>query len=161
MRCAQRLMKSSRRWTRMPAGPTSRSPVSHSGLRNLVDVMQDCRLLREAIADGRNPDQLPLVFRPDTLTVAVPHRDHGSALLARHGNGACGPGLLCVLDRHRLGRWRIRRAVRGSDWHRCLPAWTIRFRHSRNFGGVIPRRHCDKRNLHCLACCRGSRRLRC
>ena len=25
-------------------------------LRNLVDVMQDCRLLREAIADGRNPD---------------------------------------------------------------------------------------------------------
>jgi uncharacterized membrane protein YccC len=51
-------------------------------LRNLVDVMQDCRLLREAIADGRHPDSLPLVFRPDTLTMAVPHRDHGSALLA-------------------------------------------------------------------------------
>ncbi len=51
-------------------------------LRNLVDVMHDCRLLREAIADGRNPEQLPLVFRPDTLTIAVPHRDHGSALLA-------------------------------------------------------------------------------
>jgi uncharacterized membrane protein YccC len=51
-------------------------------LRNLVDVMQDCRLLREAIADGRHPEQLPLVFRPDTLTMAVPHRDHGSALLA-------------------------------------------------------------------------------
>ena len=51
-------------------------------LRNLVDVMQDCRLLRVAIADGRHPDSLPLVFRPDTLTMAVPHRDHGSALLA-------------------------------------------------------------------------------
>ena len=51
-------------------------------LRNLVDVMQDCRLLREAIADGRNPDQLPLAFTPDTLTIAVPHRDHGPALLA-------------------------------------------------------------------------------
>jgi uncharacterized membrane protein YccC len=50
-------------------------------LRNLVDAMQDCRLLREAIADGRHPDSLPLV-RPDTLTMAVPHRDHGSALLA-------------------------------------------------------------------------------
>ena len=51
-------------------------------LRNLVDVMHDCRLLREAIADGRHPDALPLVFRPDTLTIVVPHRDHGSALLA-------------------------------------------------------------------------------
>jgi uncharacterized membrane protein YccC len=51
-------------------------------LRNLVDVMHDCGLLREAIADGRHPEQLPLVFRPDTLTMAVPHRDHGSALLA-------------------------------------------------------------------------------
>jgi uncharacterized membrane protein YccC len=50
-------------------------------LRNLVDVMQDCQLLREAIADGRHPDSLPLVFRPDRLTMAVPHRDHGSALL--------------------------------------------------------------------------------
>ncbi|HEY9359183.1 MAG TPA: FUSC family protein, partial [Xanthobacteraceae bacterium] len=51
-------------------------------LRNLVDVMQDCRLLREAIADGRNPDQLRLAFISDTLTVAVPHRDHGLALWA-------------------------------------------------------------------------------
>jgi uncharacterized membrane protein YccC len=51
-------------------------------LRNLVDVMQDCQLLREAIADGRNPDQLELAFIPDTLTVAVPHRDHRLALWA-------------------------------------------------------------------------------
>ncbi|MET4449252.1 putative membrane protein YccC [Bradyrhizobium sp. GM2.2] len=50
-------------------------------LRNLVDVMHDCRLLREAI-DGRHPEQLPLVFRPDRLTTAVPHRDHGAALFA-------------------------------------------------------------------------------
>ena len=51
-------------------------------LRNLVDVMQDCQLLREAIGDGRNPDTLRLAFIPDTLTVAVPHRDHGLALWA-------------------------------------------------------------------------------
>ena len=50
-------------------------------LRNLVDVMQDCQLLREAIAEGRHPDLLPLVFRPEILTMQVPHRDHGSALL--------------------------------------------------------------------------------
>jgi uncharacterized membrane protein YccC len=50
--------------------------------RNLVDVMQDCRLLREAIADGRNPESLPLAFIPDAPTVAVPHRDHGLALLS-------------------------------------------------------------------------------
>ena len=44
--------------------------------------MQDCRLLREAIADGRNPEQLRLAFMLDTLAVAVPHRDHGLALWA-------------------------------------------------------------------------------
>jgi uncharacterized membrane protein YccC len=51
-------------------------------LRNLVDVVQDCQLLRKAIADGRNPDQLRLAFISDTLTVAVPHRDHGLGLWA-------------------------------------------------------------------------------
>jgi uncharacterized membrane protein YccC len=51
-------------------------------LRNLIDVMQDCQLLREAIADGRNPEQLRLAFTPDSLTVAVSHRDHGPALLS-------------------------------------------------------------------------------
>ena len=50
-------------------------------LRNFVDVMQDCFLLREAIADRRDPDTLPLAFTPDAPTVAVPHRDHGLALL--------------------------------------------------------------------------------
>jgi uncharacterized membrane protein YccC len=44
--------------------------------------MQDCRRLREAIADGRDPDQLELAFNSDTLTLAVPHRDHGLALWA-------------------------------------------------------------------------------
>jgi len=51
-------------------------------LRNLVDIMQDCQLLREAIAEDRNPDSLKLAFLPDTLTFAVPHRDHGLALLS-------------------------------------------------------------------------------
>ena len=51
-------------------------------LRDLVDVMQDCRRLRDAIADGRDPGQLKLAFTSGTLTVAVPHRDHGLALWA-------------------------------------------------------------------------------
>src|SRR5262249_50889480 len=51
-------------------------------LRNFVDVMHGCELLREAITEGHNPDLLPLVFRPDTLPMVVQHRDHGSALLA-------------------------------------------------------------------------------
>jgi uncharacterized membrane protein YccC len=51
-------------------------------LRDLVDVMQDCQLLRDAIADGRNPGQLKLAYNSDTLTVAVPHRDHALALWA-------------------------------------------------------------------------------
>jgi uncharacterized membrane protein YccC len=51
-------------------------------LRDLVDVMQDCRLLREAVAGGLDPNQLRLAFNSDTLTVAVPHRDHALALWA-------------------------------------------------------------------------------
>ncbi|MGY8684758.1 FUSC family protein [Bradyrhizobium sp. UFLA05-153] len=50
-------------------------------LRNLVDVMQDCQLLREAIADDRNPDSLPLVFFAGPSAKAVPHRDYWSAFL--------------------------------------------------------------------------------
>jgi uncharacterized membrane protein YccC len=49
-------------------------------LRDLVDVVQDCRRLRDAIADGRDPAELKLAFNSETLTVAVPHRDHGLAL---------------------------------------------------------------------------------
>ena len=67
-------------------------------LRDLVDVMQDCRLLREAIADGRDPDQLKLAFNSDTLTVAVPHRDHGLALWAAVATALSVLSLLCVLD---------------------------------------------------------------
>jgi uncharacterized membrane protein YccC len=49
-------------------------------LRDLVDVIQDSQCLRDAIADGRNPAELKLAFNSETLTVAVPHRDHGLAL---------------------------------------------------------------------------------
>ncbi|WP_284275287.1 FUSC family protein [Bradyrhizobium iriomotense] len=61
-------------------------------LRNLVDVMQDCQLLREAISEGRKPEALPLVFSRGGLTVAVPHRDHWSALLAA---GSVALAVLC------------------------------------------------------------------
>jgi uncharacterized membrane protein YccC len=51
-------------------------------LGQLVDVAQDCRHLRDAIAQGLDPGQLKLAFNSDTLTVAVPHHDHGLALWA-------------------------------------------------------------------------------
>jgi uncharacterized membrane protein YccC len=49
-------------------------------LRHLVEIMQDCLILREAIADGRDPDSLPLAFTRDISGVAVSHRDHGLAI---------------------------------------------------------------------------------
>jgi uncharacterized membrane protein YccC len=49
-------------------------------LRHLVEIMQDCQVLREAIADGRDLDSLPLAFTRDNSGVAVSHRDHGLAL---------------------------------------------------------------------------------
>ncbi|MEA2881110.1 MAG: hypothetical protein QOH32_329 [Bradyrhizobium sp.] len=49
-------------------------------LGELVDVAQDCRHLRDAVAQGLDPDQLKLAFNSDTLTAAVPHHDHGLAL---------------------------------------------------------------------------------
>ncbi|MCC8937517.1 FUSC family protein [Bradyrhizobium sp. Arg68] len=50
-------------------------------LHNLLDVIWDCQLLREAIADGHNPEQVPLAFAIEPLAVAAPHRDFGLALL--------------------------------------------------------------------------------
>src|SRR5882757_690134 len=48
-------------------------------LRQVVGIIQDCLILREAIADGRDPDFLPLAFTRDISGVAVSHRDHGLA----------------------------------------------------------------------------------
>ena len=49
-------------------------------LRNLIDITRDCRLLRAAISDGRDPDSLRLAFTSDRLASTVPHCDHGLAL---------------------------------------------------------------------------------
>jgi uncharacterized membrane protein YccC len=49
-------------------------------LRNLMTIVRDCQLLREAIADGRDPDSLGLAYTPDASSPAVLHRDHGHAL---------------------------------------------------------------------------------
>ncbi len=51
-------------------------------LRNLMNVTRDCRLLREAIADGRDPGSLALAFTPEASSPAIAHRDHGLALWA-------------------------------------------------------------------------------
>jgi uncharacterized membrane protein YccC len=54
-------------------------------LRHLVDLVQDCRVLREAIADGRDPATLRFVFTPDAVTAGELHRDHGLALWTAAG----------------------------------------------------------------------------
>lgn len=51
-------------------------------LRNLLDVMHDCQLLREAIGDGRDPQRLRLAITAETPIAVAPHRDHGPALLS-------------------------------------------------------------------------------
>ncbi|EHR03144.1 FUSC family protein [Bradyrhizobium sp. WSM471] len=51
-----------------------------SRMRNLVDIVQDCRRLREAVAEGRDPEAVRLAFMPDAVGVAELHRDHGLAL---------------------------------------------------------------------------------
>jgi uncharacterized membrane protein YccC len=48
-------------------------------LRNLMNIFRDCQLLREATADGRDPDALALAFASDA-SPAVLHRDHLHAL---------------------------------------------------------------------------------
>ncbi len=50
-------------------------------LRNFVDVMRDCQLLRDAIASDRNPDHLPLSLSSDAPVATAPHKDHLSTLL--------------------------------------------------------------------------------
>jgi uncharacterized membrane protein YccC len=49
-------------------------------LRNLVNIMRDCQLLRGAIADGRDPDSLLLSSTFETSGPTTRHRDHGLAL---------------------------------------------------------------------------------
>ncbi|WP_050419324.1 FUSC family protein [Bradyrhizobium tropiciagri] len=48
-------------------------------LRNLIDIMRDCRLLREATADGRDPSSLALALTLDGPEPGARHRDHGLA----------------------------------------------------------------------------------
>jgi uncharacterized membrane protein YccC len=84
-------------------------------LRHLVEIIQDCLILREAIADGRDPDP----FR------SLSHATFGCRRLAS-GPRACAlggwsysafrAGLLRVLDRDRMGRWRVGCAVRRCHW---------------------------------------------
>jgi uncharacterized membrane protein YccC len=49
-------------------------------LRNLVDIMQDCHVLRLAIGEDRDPGQLTLAFTLDASGHAAAHRDRGVAL---------------------------------------------------------------------------------
>jgi uncharacterized membrane protein YccC len=50
-------------------------------LRNLVEVMKDCCLLRQAIAEARDLGSLPLALTLNAPAMAAPHRDYGLALL--------------------------------------------------------------------------------
>ena len=111
-------------------------------LRNLVDIMQDCQLLREAIAEDRNPDLLQLAFMPDTLTFAVPHRDHGSRASVGRVRGAsvlacCAfsiatgwpDGVIAPLFAAVVGSIARRRGRSASDIPQLLRAIPHRHRH--------------------------------
>ncbi|MEH2513218.1 putative membrane protein YccC [Nitrobacteraceae bacterium AZCC 1564] len=53
-------------------------------LRELVDISHDCRVLNQAIANGRAPNE-ELAFRPEGGAAAVRHIDHGMALWSAAG----------------------------------------------------------------------------
>jgi uncharacterized membrane protein YccC len=54
-------------------------------LRDLMNIIQDCRRLREAIAEGRDPDAFALDLAPEKSAFAFRHRDHGLALWTAAG----------------------------------------------------------------------------
>ena len=91
---------------------------------------------------------------------AVAHRDHGVALWSAAAATLSMSGMLCVLDRHRLGRWYDRRAV-------CRHPWHIARRHGRAPSGISQSLQGDSLSslrlmeFTYLASCRGSRRSRC
>jgi len=54
-------------------------------LRDLVNLSQDCRNLRRAIADGADVSHINLAFHPASGAALVRHRDHGMALWSAAG----------------------------------------------------------------------------
>ena len=62
-------------------------------LRELVDLLHDCRTLRRAISADDDVSHVELTFRPETGAARVRHRDHGIALWS--GLGATIAILVC------------------------------------------------------------------
>ncbi len=62
-------------------------------LRELLDVVQDCRVIRKAMLEGRDPRGLALAVPREMRPSLVRHRDHGLALWA--AAGAAGSVLAC------------------------------------------------------------------
>jgi uncharacterized membrane protein YccC len=56
-----------------------------SRLRELVDLSRDCRVLTEAIAEGRNVSPPDLAFHSEAGAAPVRHRDRGMALWSAAG----------------------------------------------------------------------------
>src|SRR5882757_6119325 len=54
-------------------------------LRELVDISQDCRALRHAIAAGDHISKIELTFGPEAGVAPIRHRDHGMALWSGAG----------------------------------------------------------------------------
>lgn len=62
-------------------------------LRDLIDISSDCRALERAIAEGRDPTQVPLAFKLEAGVALSRHRDHALALWS--AGGAAAAILLC------------------------------------------------------------------
>jgi uncharacterized membrane protein YccC len=54
-------------------------------IRELIDVSQDCRVLNDAIRNGRHTLPSGLAFHPEGGVAPVRHRDHGMALWSAAG----------------------------------------------------------------------------
>jgi uncharacterized membrane protein YccC len=62
-------------------------------LQELVDLLQDCRILSPAIAQGQDPARVRLRFDPEAGAAVTRHRDHALALWS--AAGAVAAILLC------------------------------------------------------------------
>jgi uncharacterized membrane protein YccC len=62
-------------------------------LRQLVDLLHDCQILRRTIAAGDDPSQVQLAFRPEAGAARARHSDRGLALWS--GMGAAIAILVC------------------------------------------------------------------
>jgi len=144
MRCARRLMKA-RPALDADAGWTD---VTVAGLVIRCAILWiSCRIAGSCARRSpmANPESLALAFTPDAPTVAVPHRDHGLALLSA---ASVALSVLACCGFWIATGWPdgVTAPLFALSSAACSPVRMIPFRHSAISTG-IPRRHRGQWNL--------------